>query len=53
LAAHNAIPVNKHVSEIPLSGTLTQKVCLNHTFVCHAHREGIQILPNIRHLASV
>jgi len=34
---HNAIPINKHVSEIPLTGTMTQKVRLNHTIVCHVH----------------
>jgi len=31
---HNAYPINEHVSQIPLTGTMTQKVRLNHTVVC-------------------
>jgi len=48
----NAIPINEHVSEIPLTSTMSQKVALNFTIFCHVHRDNIQILPNIRHLAS-
>jgi len=31
LQQHNAIPINKQVSAIPLAGIMTQKVRLNHT----------------------
>jgi len=40
----SAIPINKHASKIPFTGTAAPyngpKIRLNHTVICHVHRDS-------------